>query len=89
MSRAFLIVVSTQNLCIELGDNGHYYRSMRPAPVSEVYPHALPSLGRRKRITAFDALVYVNAADYDINNGTDRLFSIDDNLVAKLRAEVA
>lgn len=89
MSRAYLIVVSTQNLCIEHGDNGHYYRSMRLASVSKGYPHALSPLGKRKRISAFEALVYVNDADLDCSNGTDRLVSIDDALVAKLRSEVA
>mgnify|MGYP000160831206 CR=1 FL=1 len=83
MARAYLVVISTQHIVVEHGENGCYYLSTWK-PVKGFLPARV--LSRRKRITREDAQTYVNAADYDCSNGSDRLFSIDDGLVAALRS---
>ena len=85
MASAYFIVVSTHHIVIEKGERGYYLSTWKP--VKGYVPARV--LSRRKRISNDDARMYVNAADYDCSNGSDRLFSIDDDLVAKLRAEIA
>ena len=77
MSRAYLTVVSSEHFVVELGSNGEYYRSMMH----------FEGPGRRKRVSPRDALYYVNEVNDGCNDGTDRLFTIDDNLIAALRSK--
>lgn len=85
MARAYPIVISTQHIVIEHGENGHYYLSTwKPAKGFL----AARVLSRRKRITRDDALMYVNAADYDCSNGSDRLFTINDAEIVDLRGSL-